>query len=264
MKAVTTTLFLIGVALSGSAAWAQTGPDKARFCQTYAANVAGMGNLAIKRNPACLDYSKGVHGDFSMHYDWCMKMPPSSVQGAEANIRRLVSACTGRQQPPAGGGAAGHGGRFIVNGLSGKCIDVSGDPGSADGTRLQLWACESTGRSASGAQSDQKWEMLPNGFIRNRLSGKCIDVQGQPGVAAGSRLQISTCETSGRSPSGAPTDQQWQMLPSGLVQNKTSGLCIDVSGEPGTADGTPLLVWPCESSGRSPSGARTDQIWRFQ
>jgi hypothetical protein len=94
--------FLITVALSGTAL-AQGAPGDARFCQSYAANVSGMGGLAIKKNPACLDYSKGVHGDFKMHYDWCMRTPASSVQGAEANIRRLVSACTGNARPAAGG-----------------------------------------------------------------------------------------------------------------------------------------------------------------
>lgn len=94
--------FLITLAMPGFAL-AQSSPGDARFCQSYAANVSGMGGLAIKKNPACLDYSKGVHGDFKMHYDWCMNNPASSVQGAEANIRRLVSACTGNASRPAPG-----------------------------------------------------------------------------------------------------------------------------------------------------------------
>ena len=263
---------LIAMTSCAAAALAQNPPDKAAFCRSYAANVAGMGDMAIKRNPACLDYSKGVHGVYTMHYDWCMKTPPASVKGAEANIRRLVSACTagaspppaGAPRPPAGGGANAGGGRFIVNNLSGKCIDVSGAPGTANGSELILWPCETSGRSTNGAETDHRWQMLPNGLIRNKLSGKCIDVQGQPGTVDGSRLQISTCETSGLSPNGAQSDQQWQMLPNGLIRNKASGKCIDVSGEPGTADGTRLLLWPCEASGHSPSGAQTDQVWRLQ
>lgn len=35
-----------------------------------------------------------------MHYDWCMKQPQASVQGAEANIRRLVSMCTANVRRP--------------------------------------------------------------------------------------------------------------------------------------------------------------------
>lgn len=254
---------LITVALSCSAALAQSPPDRVRFCRSYAANASGMGSLAIKRNPACLDYSKGVHGNFQMHYDWCMKTPVSSVQGAEANIRRLVSACAGTAPPPAGR-ASGRGGQFIVNRLSGKCIDVSGAPGTANGSRLLLWTCETSGRSTNGAQTDHKWVMLPNGFIRNTLSGKCIDVVGEPGIADGSPLGLSTCETSGRSPSGAQTDQRWEMLPNGFIRNKLSGKCIDVSGAPGTADGSRLLLWTCETSGRGINGTPTDQYWRLQ
>ena len=93
MKVYATILSFI--ALSGSA-WAQNAPG---FCQSYAANAAGMSDRAIKRNPACLDYSKGVHGNFKMHYDWCMRTATPSVHGAEANIRRLVTQCTGNAQP---------------------------------------------------------------------------------------------------------------------------------------------------------------------
>jgi len=93
---------LVAAAFSGPA-FAQ---GDTRFCGQYAANMAGVGDLAVKKNPACLDYSKGVHGNYQSHFDWCMKTPPASVQGAEANIRRLVSQCTGNAnaipaQPPA-------------------------------------------------------------------------------------------------------------------------------------------------------------------
>lgn len=98
---------LITVALSGSA-WAQQGD--ARFCGSYAANMSGMGDLAVKKNPACLDYGKGVHGNYQSHFDWCMRTPVPSVQGAETNIRRLIAQCTGNgpqagspQNPPPGG-----------------------------------------------------------------------------------------------------------------------------------------------------------------
>ncbi len=89
--------FLLAVALSGSA----LAQGDARFCGSYAANASGMGDAAVKKNPACLDYSRGVHGNYQSHFDWCMKNPRSSVHGAEANIRRLVSACTGNAARPA-------------------------------------------------------------------------------------------------------------------------------------------------------------------
>ncbi|MBW4675206.1 MAG: patatin-like phospholipase family protein [Desmonostoc geniculatum HA4340-LM1] len=50
--------------------------------------------------------------------------------------------------------------KFIVNSLSGKCIDVAGAPGRTNGAALQLWDCERSGRNAdNGSTTDQKWEL---------------------------------------------------------------------------------------------------------
>lgn len=156
-------------------------------------------------------------------------------------------------------GEASAQGKFIVNQLSGKCIDVAGAPGVKHGTALQLYACEFTGYSPDGAATDQRWEFLPQGFIRNTLSGKCIDVTGTPGVTNGARLILADCELSGRYADGSQTDQQWQILPDGLIKNKLSGKCIDVSGSPGVANGARLQLWECEVA-----GGPTDQLWRLQ
>lgn len=199
-----------------------------------------------------------------------------TIEGASANSSGLSEASSFRSSLNFGGGNGGQrfgggiqqnsggGGRFLVNKLSGNCLDVSGEPGTQNGSQLLLWTCEFSGHSQSGPQTDQRWEMLPNGLIRNTLSKKCIDVSGTPGTANGSKLQLYTCEYSGYSPGGAPTDQFWEMLPSGLIRNKLSGKCIDVSGEPATAPGSQILLWPCETSGRSPSGAPTDQYWTWR
>ncbi len=93
--------FLFAAVLCGSA----LAQGDARFCGSYAANASGMGGLAVKQNPACLDYGRGVHGNYQSHFDWCMKNSPSAVQGAEGNIRRLVSQCTGNAPKPAAAAA---------------------------------------------------------------------------------------------------------------------------------------------------------------
>jgi hypothetical protein len=100
---------------------------------------------------------------------------------------------------------------FIVNQLSGKCIDVAGAPGTGNGARLQLWDCELSGRNRdNGSATDQKWTLMRNGFIRNRLSGKCIDVAGAPGRDNSAPLQLWDCELSGRNAdNGSATDQRW-------------------------------------------------------
>ena len=101
---------------------------------------------------------------------------------------------------------------FIMNTLSGKCIDVAGAPGRSNGSRLQLWDCEGSGRNRdNGSATDQKWTVTSNKFIRNDLSGKCIDVAGAPGRSNGATLQLWDCESSGRNrDNGSATDQVWR------------------------------------------------------
>lgn len=105
-------------------------------------------------------------------------------------------------------------GGFIQNTLSGKCIDVAGAPGRSNGARLILWDCEFSGRNANnGSATDQQWTITSNGFIRNTLSGKCIDVAGAPGRSNGSPLQLWDCELSGRNlDNGSTTDQRWSFI----------------------------------------------------
>jgi hypothetical protein len=101
---------------------------------------------------------------------------------------------------------------FLVNTVSGKCIDVSGAPGTSNGAQLQLWDCERSGKNHNGSPSDQLWDFF-NGFIKNRASGKCIDVHGAPGTGNGAKLQLWDCELSGKHSNGSQTDQQWRRYP---------------------------------------------------
>ncbi|MEH1901794.1 MAG: RICIN domain-containing protein [Nostoc sp.] len=156
------------------------------------------------------------------------------------------------------------GGMFIINELSNKCIDVAGDPGTANGTQLILSDCELSGFNASGRITDQKWEFIRGGFIRNKLSNKCIDVFGQPGTTKGALLQLFDCELSGFSSSGSTTDQRWEYIGAGFLRNGLSDKCIAVFGDPGTANGTALILSDCELSGFSGSGRSSDQRWRWQ
>ena len=110
--------------------------------------------------------------------------------------------------------------------------------------------------SASTAFSEE-------GLIGNLLAGNCIDVIGAPGVANGTRLQLSGCELSGRTNNGQMTDQMWR-ISDGFIINTLSGKCIDVAGSPGTANGAALQLWDCELSGRNKdNGSMTDQRWSF-
>ncbi len=159
------------------------------------------------------------------------------------------------------------GGRLIVNFLSRKCIDVRGAPGSTNETPLVLWDCETSGFNRdNNSFTDQRWTLGSDGFIRNTLSGKCIDVKGSPGSTNGSRLVLWDCETSGvNRDNGLPTDQRWTLGSDGFIRNTLSGKCIDVEGRRGIANGTPLILRDCETSVVNPdNGLRTYQRWDLQ
>lgn len=88
---------LLFAAIFVSSAMAQGDP---RFCRNYAHNAASLGDAVMKKNAKCLDLSRGLHPDYKSHFDWCMRQLPSSVQGAEANIRRLASQCNATGPAP--------------------------------------------------------------------------------------------------------------------------------------------------------------------
>ena len=155
-------------------------------------------------------------------------------------------------------------GSFIVNKLSGKCIDVAGAPGRDNAAPLQLFDCESSGRNRDNdSETDQKWTITSDGFIKNSLSGRCIDVAGAPGEGNAEKLQLFDCESSGRNrDNDSETDQRWTITGDGFIKNKLSGRCIDVAGAPGKGNAAPLQLFDCELSGRNrDNGSQTDQQW---
>ncbi|PSB34766.1 RICIN domain-containing protein [Chlorogloea sp. CCALA 695] len=145
-------------------------------------------------------------------------------------------------------------GRLVRNLLSKKCLDVSGYPGTANGTPLILYDCET-----SDPDTDQRWRLTSRGFIINTLSGKCLDVSGYPGTANGTPLILYDCETS-----DPDTDQRWALTSRGFIKNQLSGKCIDIAGAPGQQNGAQLQLWDCELSGRNrDNNSITDQRWSW-
>ena len=152
---------------------------------------------------------------------------------------------------------------YLQNRLTGACIDVIGAPGTADGTRLQTYPCETSGYDAWGGPSDQYWQWnATTGRIRNNVSPNlCLDVKGTPGTANGSTLQLGTCETREYDSLGNYTDQVWYTDGS-FIFNLLAGKCIDISGAPGSSNHLPVQLWTCEWSGTNPdNGSPTDQQW---
>jgi glucose/arabinose dehydrogenase/PKD repeat protein len=111
-----------------------------------------------------------------------------------------------------------------ITGIGGKCADVNAG-NTADGTKVQLWTCNST--------SAQQWTLPGDGTIRGL--GKCLDVSGG-GTANGTVTQLWTCNSSGA--------QQWVAQADGTVRNPQSGRCLDAAGN-SSADGTALHIWDC-------------------
>lgn len=174
----------------------------------------------------------------------------------------LVAPCYVMTMPEPAGAQSARGGFFIRNLESGKCIDVVGTPGRNNGAPLALHDCEYSG-FFNGTPTDQRWYMSDEGFIVNQLSRKCIDVGGSPGTENGATLNLWTCERSGFTSNGEPTDQLWNFY-EGFFINQLSGRCIDVVGTPGTENGSPLALHDCEFSGFDlPTGSPTDHEWEF-
>lgn len=97
--------------------------------------------------------------------------------------------------------------------------------------------------------------------VDRKLVLKCLDVNGNPGTAARSSVQLLDCEFDlAEESSQLPTDQLWRFIPhTGLIQNVLSGLCLDVIGNPAQqVDGSQVTIASCET-GKAPED--TDQRW---
>ncbi|MEV5373997.1 PQQ-dependent sugar dehydrogenase [Streptomyces albogriseolus] len=113
-----------------------------------------------------------------------------------------------------------------IQGVNGKCLDVD-NAGTADGTRVQIYTCNSSGA--------QRWTVSGDGTLR--ALGKCLDVSGG-GSLDGTRIQLWTCNGTGA--------QVWAARSDGTVRNPQSGKCLDASG--GTwEDRTPVHLWTCHT-----------------
>ncbi|GAA2692632.1 SMP-30/gluconolactonase/LRE family protein [Actinoplanes palleronii] len=118
-----------------------------------------------------------------------------------------------------------------VTGIGGKCLDVT-DGRSANGVRIQLWACN------SGAA--QRWTVGDDGTVA--ALGRCLDVAAGA-TTDGAAVQLYDCNGSGA--------QRWTASAGHLV-NAGSGKCLDAAGR-SSANGTVVQIWTC--------GTGTNQQW---
>jgi len=148
------------------------------------------------------------------------------TSGATSLVSAIYDAATGGGQPPGDSGP--------ITGIGGKCVDVA-SASSANGTAVQLWACNGT--------TAQSWTAGSDGTLR--ALGKCMDIT-SAGTANGTKIQLWDCNGSGA--------QVWQAQSNGTLRNPTSGRCLDATG-PSSADGTRLQIWDCF--------AGSNQVWNL-
>lgn len=115
------------------------------------------------------------------------------------------------------------------SGIEGKCADVR-NSGTADGTPVQLYACNGTGA--------QRWTYVPGTGGTLRALGRCLDVNGGA-TANGTKVQLWTCNGTGA--------QRWVTGPDSSLINPQSGRCLDDPGS-STADGTQLQIYDCNGT----------------
>jgi hypothetical protein len=153
--------------------------------------------------------------------DWRDWTTPTLTDGSQPPTSAPPSSPPPSSPPPSGG-------QQIVGRASNRCVDIV-NSGTADGTPLQLFDCNSNG--------NQRWALTNAAFV-NPASGKCLN---SPGTANGTRLTLATCNGS--------TAQQWQVRTNGNIVNVQSGRCMDAVGQ-GTANGTRLQIFDCIAAGQ--------------
>jgi len=152
----------------------------------------------------------------------------------------------------------------VVNSFSGHCMDVLAERNSSSGVALVQWPCSSganqryeitpekflrnvdSGKCVNSQMqlypcpfTDQRWDMMPDGHIVNKLNGLCLDVAGSPRVHDGARIVVWPCEYDNT------TAQLWRMNPEGVLENVRSDKCMVVVNQKGRENNPYLALGPC-------------------
>ncbi|SDX78595.1 alpha-1,2-mannosidase, putative [Amycolatopsis xylanica] len=114
----------------------------------------------------------------------------------------------------------------IVSGVSPDlCVDDN-NSGTANGTKIQIWACNGT--------NAQQWTIAGSTL---QVLGKCMDVSNS-GTANGTKVQLWDCNGTGA--------QVWES-DGGALRNPQSGRCLDDPGS-STTQGTQLQIYDCNGT----------------
>jgi len=124
----------------------------------------------------------------------------------------------------------------LVNPISGKCLDVTGNS-NANGTQVEIWTCKTSGAD------NQKWTSTSAGELRVTIGGvtKCLDAFNNQ-TANGTKIEIWSCN------GGA--NQKWTLTSDSTIVGVQAGKCLDIFGN-GTANGTVVQLWTCKTPGNN-------------
>ncbi|MDX6356200.1 MAG: non-reducing end alpha-L-arabinofuranosidase, partial [Streptomyces sp.] len=127
---------------------------------------------------------------------------------------------------------------------SGQCLDVIGDDTGGDGSKVDLWSCQSFA-------VDQHWKW-DSSTGQLKTLGKCLDIKGDSTVA-GTPVQLYACNSG--------SGQVWRQMIDGSLINPVSGLCLDDPNGT-TANGTQLRIWPCNGAAAQKFPIYDASLWQ--
>ena len=127
-----------------------------------------------------------------------------------------------------------------------RCLDAGG---TNDGALVTAYECNGT--------SHQQWDMRADGTIRDRRSGKCLDVDFANANNNGATVQIYKCEVA------AKVNHRWVLNSTTntlkLVSGSYGTMCLDGARDQAEAGWTKIKVqfWKCTSGEAFKSGVTT-------
>ena len=148
-----------------------------------------------------------------------------------ASVCPLALACSSAEPSNSGSSSAAlaasaAAGSPIVSAIGKRCLDDAGDS-TANGTKIQLYACNDT--------AAQAWTSVANTLIGP--GGKCLTVP-QNNQKAGTAVDLNECQAGAAS-------ERWTIT--GTTIKSAGGLCLDVKGGV-NANGTAVDIAECNGT----------------
>jgi hypothetical protein len=125
---------------------------------------------------------------------------------------------------------------FLVNHLTGKCLDVTG-------AGVDLASCR-----FHRLGTDQTWKQQKDGTLKNFRTGQCLK-------QSGTAVKLFVCN-------GDDDGQKWNLdNTTYFLSNTLSGKCLDVTGHPAECSGNAVALNDCNKA--KELAVDTDRKWLF-